>query len=134
MESYSSVLGIDVSASHNTRNEVSPTLLPPDSKWGPKRQGGTEAGFCSGQLANPFFYYLFINSKRRTTIIYLFIYLLINSKRRTRDDIGPLLNEDDHLTNRDIDKAEKFNAFIASAFNTDEDSVEDSSGIPGALS
>lgn len=75
MESYSSVLGIDVSASHNTRNEVSPTLLPPGSKWGPKRQGGTEAGFCSGQLANPFFYYLTAKGGQQL-FIYLFIYLL----------------------------------------------------------
>ncbi|KAK4807113.1 hypothetical protein QYF61_018454 [Mycteria americana] len=44
----------------------------------------------------------------------------INSKRRTRDNIGPLLDEVGHLTNGDVDKAEMFNAFFASVFNTDD--------------
>ncbi|GAB0206495.1 mitochondrial enolase superfamily member 1 [Grus japonensis] len=44
----------------------------------------------------------------------------VNSKRRTRDNIGPLLDEVGHLTNRDVDKAEMFNAFFASVFNTSD--------------
>ncbi|GAB0179481.1 mitochondrial enolase superfamily member 1 [Grus japonensis] len=44
----------------------------------------------------------------------------VNNKRRTRDNIGSLLDENGHLTNRDIDKAETFNAFFASVFNTDD--------------
>ncbi|GAB0184195.1 mitochondrial enolase superfamily member 1 [Grus japonensis] len=45
----------------------------------------------------------------------------VNNKRRTRENIGSLLvNENGHLTNRDIDKAETFNAFFASVFNTDD--------------
>ncbi|KAK4810960.1 hypothetical protein QYF61_014432 [Mycteria americana] len=46
----------------------------------------------------------------------------VNSKRRIRDNIGPLLDEVGHLTNRDVDKAETFNAFFASVFNTDNGS------------
>ncbi|KAF4795872.1 hypothetical protein TURU_089449 [Turdus rufiventris] len=34
--------------------------------------------------------------------------------------IGPLQDEDGHLTNRDMDKANMFNAFFASVFNTDD--------------
>lgn len=49
----------------------------------------------------------------------------INSKRSTRENIGPLLDEDGHLTNRDIHKVEIFNAFFV--FNTDD-------GGPGTLS
>ena len=44
----------------------------------------------------------------------------VQSERRIRDNIGLLLDEVDHLTNRDIDKAEMFNAFFASVFNTDD--------------
>ena len=44
----------------------------------------------------------------------------VNSKRRIRDNIGPLLDEVGHLTNRNVDKAEIFNAFFASVFNTDD--------------
>ncbi|GAB0204308.1 mitochondrial enolase superfamily member 1 [Grus japonensis] len=44
----------------------------------------------------------------------------VNNKRRTRENIGSLLNENGHLTNRDIDKAETFNAAFASVFNTDD--------------
>ncbi|GAB0202528.1 mitochondrial enolase superfamily member 1 [Grus japonensis] len=44
----------------------------------------------------------------------------VNNKRRTRENIGLLLNKNGHLTNRDIDKAETFNAFFASVFNTDD--------------
>ncbi|GAB0206716.1 mitochondrial enolase superfamily member 1 [Grus japonensis] len=44
----------------------------------------------------------------------------VNNKRRTRESIGSLLDENGHLTNRDIDKAETFNAAFASVFNTDD--------------
>ena len=44
----------------------------------------------------------------------------VNSKRRIRDNIGPLLDEVGHLTNRHIDKVETFNAAFASVFNTDD--------------
>ncbi|GAB0182819.1 mitochondrial enolase superfamily member 1 [Grus japonensis] len=44
----------------------------------------------------------------------------VNNKRRTRDNIGSLLNKNGHLTNRDIDKAETFNGFFISVFNTDD--------------
>ncbi|GAB0196742.1 hypothetical protein GRJ2_002139500 [Grus japonensis] len=44
----------------------------------------------------------------------------VNNKRRTRENIGSLLDKNGHLTNRDIDKAETFNAFFASVFNTDD--------------
>ncbi|GAB0195585.1 hypothetical protein GRJ2_002023800 [Grus japonensis] len=36
------------------------------------------------------------------------------------ENIGSLLDENGHLTNRDIDKAEMFNAFFTSVFNTDD--------------
>lgn len=39
------------------------------------------------------------------------------SKRRTRDNIGLLLHEDGHLTNRDADKTDMF--FFTSVFNTE---------------
>jgi len=42
----------------------------------------------------------------------------VNSKRRIRDNIGPLLDEAGHLTNRDIDKEESFNAFFTFVFET----------------
>jgi len=42
----------------------------------------------------------------------------VNSKKRIRYNIGSLLHEASHLTNRDIDKGEMFNAFFASVFNT----------------
>ena len=38
----------------------------------------------------------------------------VNSKRRMRDNIDLLLDEVGHLTNRDVDKAEMFNAFFTS--------------------
>ncbi|KAK4810454.1 LOW QUALITY PROTEIN: hypothetical protein QYF61_004234 [Mycteria americana] len=41
----------------------------------------------------------------------------INSKRRSKGNIRPILVEDGHLTNRDEEKAEAFNAFFASGFN-----------------
>lgn len=43
----------------------------------------------------------------------------INSKRRSRDKIFPLVGENDHLRNIDMDKAEIFNVFFISVFNTD---------------
>ena len=44
----------------------------------------------------------------------------VNSKRQARNNIGPLLDKHGHLTNRDIDKAETFNDFFTSVFNTDD--------------
>ena len=41
----------------------------------------------------------------------------VNSKRRSKENIGPILVEDGHLTNRDEEKMETFNAFFASVFN-----------------
>ncbi|KAK4823990.1 hypothetical protein QYF61_009115 [Mycteria americana] len=41
----------------------------------------------------------------------------VNSKRRSKENIGPILVEDGHLTNRDEEKAGTFNAFFASVFN-----------------
>ncbi|KAK4818855.1 hypothetical protein QYF61_020074 [Mycteria americana] len=38
-------------------------------------------------------------------------------KRRSKENIGPILVEDGHLTNRDEEKAEAFNASFASVFN-----------------
>lgn len=38
---------------------------------------------------------------------------------RIRDNIGLLLDVVSHLTNKNVDKAEIFNAFFVSAFNTD---------------
>ena len=42
----------------------------------------------------------------------------VNRKRRTKENIGPLLDGEGHLTDKDIGKAETFNAFFASVFNT----------------
>jgi len=46
----------------------------------------------------------------------------VNSKRRRiRDDnVGLLRDEVGHLTNRDVEKAETFNAAFASVFNTND--------------
>ena len=53
----------------------------------------------------------------------------VHSKRRSRDNIiGPLLDEVGHLANRDVDKAQAFNAAFASGFNTDDGPWD-----PGAL-
>lgn len=41
-----------------------------------------------------------------------------NGKRQCKNNIGPLQNEDRHLTDNDKDKAEVFNIFFASVFNT----------------
>ena len=41
----------------------------------------------------------------------------INGKRRSKENVGPILVEDGHLTNRDEEKAEAFNTFFASVFN-----------------
>lgn len=35
-----------------------------------------------------------------------YIFKYVNKKRRTGENIGPLLDEDVHLTNRDVNKAE----------------------------
>lgn len=52
MEPYPTIPETDVSASHNTRNEGSLTLLPPGRR-GPKKKGGMKAGFCSERQVNP---------------------------------------------------------------------------------
>ena len=44
----------------------------------------------------------------------------MNRKRRTKENIGPLLDEEGLLTDNDIGKAEAFNAFFASVFNADD--------------
>uniref|UniRef100_A0A8B9EMY0 Reverse transcriptase domain-containing protein n=1 Tax=Anser cygnoides TaxID=8845 RepID=A0A8B9EMY0_ANSCY len=44
----------------------------------------------------------------------------MNRKRRIRENIGPLLVGDGHLTDKDTGKAETFNAFFASVFNADD--------------
>ena len=41
----------------------------------------------------------------------------VNRKRRTRANIGLILDEDGQLTNKDIGKADKFNAGFTSVFN-----------------
>ncbi|KAK4811155.1 hypothetical protein QYF61_019786 [Mycteria americana] len=41
----------------------------------------------------------------------------VKSKRRSKENIGPILVEDGHLTNRDEEKAEAFNAFFDLVFN-----------------
>jgi len=45
-------------------------------------------------------------------------------KRRIRDNTGLLLDEVGHLTNRDVDKEETFNAFFTSVSNTDDEPWE----------
>lgn len=42
-----------------------------------------------------------------------------NNERRMRNNIGPLLDEVSHLTNRDVDNAETFTAAFSSVFNID---------------
>lgn len=44
----------------------------------------------------------------------------INGKRQCRNNNSFLQDEDGHITNRDMDKAEVFNAFFASVFNIDQ--------------
>ncbi|KAF4796691.1 hypothetical protein TURU_082106 [Turdus rufiventris] len=43
-----------------------------------------------------------------------------NSNRQCKNNIGLLHDEDGHLTNRDMDKAEVFNTFFAYVINTDD--------------
>ena len=53
-----------------------------------------------------------------------------HSKRRSKESIGPILDEDGHLTNGDEDKREAFNAFLlpqSSVLITDL-------GVPGPVS
>lgn len=42
----------------------------------------------------------------------------VSSKRMFRDNIVPLLAEVSHLTIRDVDRAEMFNTFFISVYNT----------------
>lgn len=44
----------------------------------------------------------------------------VNSKRRIRGNIGLLLDEVGNFTNNGVVKAETFNAFFASVFNTND--------------
>ncbi|KAF4795426.1 hypothetical protein TURU_093430 [Turdus rufiventris] len=44
----------------------------------------------------------------------------INGKSQCRSNISPLQDEDGHLTNRDMDRAEVLNAFFVSVLNTDD--------------
>lgn len=48
------------------------------------------------------------------------IFKYVNLKEQSKNNIGLLQNENGHPTNRDINKTEKFNAFFASIFNTDD--------------
>jgi len=44
----------------------------------------------------------------------------VNRKRRTKENIGPLLDGEGLLTDNEIGKAETFNAFFTSVFNTND--------------
>lgn len=44
----------------------------------------------------------------------------VNSKRRSKENNGPIFNEDDPLGNRDVEEVKAFNAFFASIFNINE--------------
>lgn len=44
----------------------------------------------------------------------------VSSNRRIRGNVSPLLGEVGHVTNRDIDKAARFNATFASVFKSDD--------------
>ena len=69
-------------------------------------QSSVKAGqYCGGQ--------------QRGVLFLFFFFFLNNSKRRTSENTDSLLHKNVHLTNWDIDKAETFNAFFPSVFNTD---------------
>ena len=57
----------------------------------------------------------------------------VNSKRRRigddDDNVGLLLDEASHLTNKDIDKAEMFNAFFTSVFNMNDGAWDPQSSV-----
>ena len=44
----------------------------------------------------------------------------VNTKMSTKENIGLLLHEFGHLTNRDEDNADTFTAFFALVFNTSD--------------
>lgn len=44
----------------------------------------------------------------------------INNNRRMRDNTGPLLHKDVHLTNSSTDKEETFNALLTCVFHIDD--------------
>lgn len=45
-------------------------------------------------------------------------FLIYINSERSRENTDPLLNEAGRLTNRDVDKVERFNAFFGSVFNS----------------
>lgn len=45
-------------------------------------------------------------------------FLIYVNSERNRENTDPLLDEAGHLTNRDVDKAERFNAVFGSVFNS----------------
>lgn len=47
----------------------------------------------------------------------VFFFKYVNRKRKTRANVGPILEEDGHLTSRNMDQAEMLDAFFASVFN-----------------
>lgn len=57
----------------------------------------------------------------------------VNSKRRTRDNVGLLLDEDGHITNRDAEAVEMFNAFFVSIFNSELEDLDCSNNSQPAL-
>ncbi|NXB47098.1 RTJK polymerase, partial [Leucopsar rothschildi] len=48
------------------------------------------------------------------------IFKYINGSRQCKNNIGPLQDEDGHLTHKDRDKAEEFNPFFSSNFSKDD--------------
>jgi len=52
----------------------------------------------------------------------------INNKRKTRENVTPLLKEEDTLVMRDAEKEEILNAFFALIFNTKTSGIPDSGG------
>lgn len=48
-----------------------------------------------------------------------FSFKYVNRKRRTGENIYPLLDGEGHLTDKDIGKAEMFNAYFSSVFNAE---------------
>lgn len=55
-----------------------------------------------------------VNNKKKGFLNY------VNSKRKIEDNIDPLLDEVENLTDKVTDKAEAFNALVTSVFNTND--------------